>query len=72
MKALAGAMLGTAHVAALVTALVAVLITVSEPIALAETPSGEAILAKVDASQSAESRITVWEMTIRGRRAVGA
>lgn len=48
------------------TALVAVLVTA--PVALAQTPSGEAILAKVDANQSAESRITVWEMTIRGRR----
>ena len=34
----------------------------------AQTPSGEAILAKVDANQAADTRVTVWEMTIRGRR----
>lgn len=51
-----------------VAALVTIFVTSPAPTALAQTTSGEAIVARVDANQSAESRITVWEMTIRGRR----
>lgn len=38
------------------------------PVSRAQTPSGDVILARVDANQSADSRITVFEMTIRTRR----
>jgi negative regulator of sigma E activity len=58
----------TFAVAMIEAALVAVLVTALTPSARAQAPSGEAILSRVDANQSAESRITVWEMTIRGRR----
>ena len=33
-----------------------------------QAPSADSILAKIDANQAADSRITVYEMTIRGRR----
>ena len=34
----------------------------------AQTPSGDAILEKVDANQTSNTKVSVWEMTIRGRR----
>jgi outer membrane lipoprotein-sorting protein len=36
--------------------------------AQAQPPSGEALLDKVDANQTSRTKITVWEMTIHGRR----
>jgi len=36
--------------------------------ASAQTPSGEAILTRVDANQASDTKVSVWEMTIRGRR----
>jgi outer membrane lipoprotein-sorting protein len=37
-------------------------------VALAQTPSPAELLRKIDETQTAGSKITVWEMTIRGRR----
>lgn len=34
----------------------------------AQTPSGDVILEKVDANQTSDTKVTVWEMTIHGRR----
>ena len=34
----------------------------------AQTPSGDAILEKVDLNQTSNTKVSVWEMTIRGRR----
>jgi negative regulator of sigma E activity len=36
--------------------------------AQAQTPSGDAILEKVDANQTSNTKVSVWEMTIHGRR----
>ena len=33
-----------------------------------QTPSAETLLQKIDENQAAGAKITVWEMTIRGRR----
>lgn len=51
-----------------VATIVTTLLVAGLPTARAQTPSGEAILAKVDANMASDARITVWEMTIRGRR----
>ena len=37
-------------------------------VARAQTPSAEALLQKVDQNQTSKTKITVWEMTIHGRR----
>lgn len=37
-------------------------------VAHAQTPSGEALLQKVDQNQTSGTKISVWEMTIHGRR----
>jgi outer membrane lipoprotein-sorting protein len=61
MKALVAAL-------AIVTASVAIGLSTGTVVARAETPSAEVLIQKIDQNQSSRTKITVWEMTIHGRR----